>query len=446
MPLDGEDPDDDGSLRFPRTPSNWSGDGSSGRPWWRPASTTGRVFLALCAFIVLTGLTTAAILLKTCLERDARFRIAGSSDIHATGLTQVSRAELLPVFGEDIGRNIFFVPLNERRKELEQIPWIERATVMRLLPDQIRVAIVERQPVAFTRVGEHIGLVDADGVLLSMAPAAMAAHHYSFPVLTGIDPRDPPAARKMRMDVYLRLMAALDSTGQHYSENISEIDLTDPEDARVLMPEQGRDILAHFGEDHFLERYLRYRAHIAQWRQQYPRLAAVDLRYDQQVVLEMASGAVASAAAGGADAAAGERKPSADGRVEGAPPAHAKTGRSSARDREKAARERRRRAEEKHAESSGVAQKRKRVAEATSAMLDGLPSGVKEAAEKWGATGDPIENLPSGAKARVAFVDFMYGLRPVLFKETSFFAAFKAHADFARVVYGLKPESFRRRG
>ena len=57
------------------------------------------------------------------------------------------------------------------------------------------------------------------------------------------------------------------------------------------MPEQGADILAHFGEDHFLERYQRYKAHIAEWRQQYPKLAEVDLRYDQQVVLEMAPGA-----------------------------------------------------------------------------------------------------------------------------------------------------------
>lgn len=360
MPLEVEDPDGDGSLRFGGARSGWNEDSRSGRPWWRPASTTGRVFLALCAFVVLSALTTAAIALKTYLERDARFRIAGSSDIQATGLTQVSRAELLPVFGEDIGRNIFFVPLDQRRKQLEAIPWIERATVMRLLPDRIRVAVVERQPVAFTRQGEQIGLFDADGVLLSMPPAAMAAHHYSFPVLTGIDPRDPPAARKERMAVYLRLMSQLDSTGQHYSENISEIDLTDPEDARVLMPEQGRDILAHFGEDHFLDRYLRYRAHIAAWRQQYPRLAAVDLRYDQQVVLEMASGVEASASAAGA--ASSDLKPSADGSVEGAPstPAQAerkkekKTGRSSAQERERIAREkaaeaRRKRARENHA-------------------------------------------------------------------------------------------------
>jgi cell division protein FtsQ len=59
----------------------------------------------------------------------------------------------------------------------------------------------------------------------------------------------------------------------------------------VLMPEQGTDILAHFGEDHFLDRFQRYKAHIAEWRQQYPKLAEVDLRYDQQVVLQMTDGA-----------------------------------------------------------------------------------------------------------------------------------------------------------
>ena len=84
-----------------------------------------------------------------------------------------------------------FCSSDERRRQLEQIPWIEHATVMRLLPDQIRVAVVERQPVAFTRHGQQIGLVDANGVLLTMPPATMAEHHYSFPVVTGIDPRRP---------------------------------------------------------------------------------------------------------------------------------------------------------------------------------------------------------------------------------------------------------------
>ena len=226
----------------------------------------GRVFLGLATTTVLASLGTGGYFLKTCMGHDARFRIGGAENIEVAGLTQVSRADMLPVFGEDIGRNIFFVDLAERRKQLEAIPWVERATVMRLLPDRIRVSIVERKPVAFARQGQQFGLVDANGILLAMTPSLMAQKHYSFPTLSGIDPGDPQSSRKTRMEVYLRLVGELDSTGQKLSEQISEIDLTDPEDARVTM--QDDSTLLHFGEDHFLDRYRRYKAHIAEWRQQ----------------------------------------------------------------------------------------------------------------------------------------------------------------------------------
>jgi cell division protein FtsQ len=307
MPLEIEDLDDD-----ERPDSRRERFGTQRNPWWRPAGTWGRVFLALGAVVVFSALALSLHLLKNFLDRDSRFRIAGTSNIQAIGLVEVSRADMLPVFGEDVGRNIFFVPLAERRKQLEQIPWVQQATVMRLLPDQIRVSVVERQPVAFVRHGQQIGLVDANGVLLDMPAAAMAQHHYSFPVVTGIDAGDPLPSRKTRMTVYQRLLGELDANGQHDSDQVSEIDLTDPEDARVLMPEQGADILAHFGEDHFLDRYQRYKAHIAEWRQQYPKLAEVDLRYDQQVVLEMTPGAATNQTAvntGDAKPAAGEPAP-----------------------------------------------------------------------------------------------------------------------------------------
>jgi cell division protein FtsQ len=157
--------------------------------------------------------------------------------------------------------------------------------------------VVEREPVAFVRQGQQVGLVDKDGVLLTMPAAMMAQHNYSFPVVTGIDADQPLPLRRMRMAVYERLLQELDANGQRLSEQISEIDLTDAQDARVLMPEQGTDIVAHFGDDRFMERYQRYKAHIAEWRGQYPKLAAVDLRYDNQVVLEMTPGTNAVAAA-----------------------------------------------------------------------------------------------------------------------------------------------------
>ncbi len=312
MPLEFDDPDGDGVLR--PTADRF---GKPKAPWWRPAGTVGRVFLSATTILVLGGITTASLMLSHYLERDARFRITGSSNIQAAGLAELSRSDLLPVFGEDIGRNVFFVPLKERRRALEQIPWVEHATVMRVLPDQIRVAVVERQPVAFTQHGQQIGLVDANGVLLAMAAKTMAERHYSFPVVTGIDPGDSAESRKVRMAVYLRLMSELDADGKHYSEQISEIDLTDPEDARVIMPEQGSDILVHLGEERFLDRFERYKAHIAEWRQQYPHLKSVDLRFDHlddRVILQMASGAEtpqpAARSDAPADAAPGAHAPS----------------------------------------------------------------------------------------------------------------------------------------
>lgn len=283
MPVEMEDEDEPRGRSKPRR----FGAEESVRPWWRPATRFGRILLGTGAIAIFSVFAVSAYALKNFLEHDARFRITGTSNIQASGLAEVSRGEMLPVFGEDIGRNVFFVPLAERRRQLEQIPWIEHATVMRLLPDQIRISVTERKPIAFVREGAQVALIDSNGVVLNESPAMMAQHHYSFPVVTGVESRDPLATRRAKMDVYQHLVGELDAGGQHLSEQLSEIDLSDPEDARVLMPEQGTDILAHFGEDHFLERYQRYKSHIGEWRQQYPKLAEVDLRYDQQVVLQM---------------------------------------------------------------------------------------------------------------------------------------------------------------
>jgi cell division protein FtsQ len=258
------------------------------RPWWRPVSTFGQVLLGAAVLISLGAVLAAGIVVRGFLVHDPHFRIPGSASIQSTGLSEVNRADVLPVFGDDIGRNIFYVPLKERRKELEAIPWVQQATVMRYLPNRLAVSIVERTPVAFVRVGSQIELADAEGVLLTMPPAMMAQHHYSFPVITGIEAKDSSASRKARMAAYQRFLSELDKSGQHLTAQVSEIDLSDPEDLRATMPEQGSDILAHFGDDHFLERWQMYKAHIGEWRSRYPRLIGVDLRYNGEIPLEMA--------------------------------------------------------------------------------------------------------------------------------------------------------------
>ncbi len=258
-----------------------------------------RVGWVLLALAVLAGAAAAVLgyrAVRGFLEQDPRFRIASSGSIQIVGTAELSRAELLSVFGADLGRNIFFVPLARRQAELEQVPWVKQASVMRLLPDQLRVSVVERVPIAFVRVGSSVELIDADGVILHLAPATLAARHYSFPVIAGVSPSDSPVSRATRMQLYQRFVAELDAgAGQPVSSQLSEVDLADPEDVRAVVPAQGADILLHFGDTDFLPRYRSYQAHLGEWRRQYPHLSAIDLRYDRQVVLKMADGAESEA-------------------------------------------------------------------------------------------------------------------------------------------------------
>jgi cell division protein FtsQ len=250
----------------------------------------GRIVLAVALLAVIAGVITLVIMVRDFLNRDPRFRIDTAASIQTMGNSQLTRDDLLSVFGSDIGRNVFFVPLSQRRTELEQIPWVEHATVMRLLPNQLRVAVRERTPVAFVREGDQVKLVDAAGVILDMPPAMMAAKHFSFPVVAGINPGDPLSVRGPRMRLYQKFITDLDAGGEKISSELSEVDLADLEDVRATIPAKGSDMMLHFGDEKFLARYHVYQRHLAEWQQQYPHLASVDLRYDTQVVLKMADG------------------------------------------------------------------------------------------------------------------------------------------------------------
>jgi cell division protein FtsQ len=255
-----------------------------------PKTQRGRILFAVISIAAVALSVVSGVAARNFFRNDPRFRINSASFIQSVGNSQVTRPELLSVFGSDIGRNVFFVPLGERRKQLEQLPWVGGATVMRLLPNQLRVSIVERVPVAFVRSGDTIKLVDAHGVLLNMTPAMMRGKHYSFPVVTGISARDPLSVRAARMHFYQEFISDLDSGGGKVSQQLSEVDISDPEDIRALLPAQGSDILVHFGDGSFLERYRRFEQNLAEWKRQYPHLASADMRYDNQVVLEMAKG------------------------------------------------------------------------------------------------------------------------------------------------------------
>jgi len=224
-------------------------------------------------------------------------------------MDNVSRAQIMEVMGADIGRNIFFIPLAQQKQQLEQIPWVESASVMRFVPNRLKVEIHERTPVAFARVGQRIELIDAGGTLMELP----RNHKYSFPVILGMNPGEPLSTRYPRMKAYNELVAALDSEGARFSQELSEVDLTDLDDLKVRVNDPAGDVLVELGSSDFLKRYKIYVTHVRDWRQQFQKLESVNLRYDNQVIVNpdmegRPKQAALSSAAAKAAAAAGVKQ------------------------------------------------------------------------------------------------------------------------------------------
>jgi cell division protein FtsQ len=271
-----------------------------------PRKTASRLMWAFLAAAILFVAAIAAGGLYEYGERSWRFRVESSDNIEVTGMQNVTKAQIMEVMGADIGRNIFFIPLAQQKAQLEQIPWVESASVMRFVPNRLTVEIHERTPVAFARVGPRIFLIDAGGTLMELPQK----HKYSFPVILGMNPGEPLSTRAPRMRAYNELVQELDSGGARYSQDLSEVDLSDLENLKVRVNDPAGDVLVQLGSSDFLKRYKTYVSHVRDWRQQFQKLESVNLRYDNQVIVNpdmegkprqpvlSASAAKAAAAAG----------------------------------------------------------------------------------------------------------------------------------------------------
>ncbi len=242
---------------------------------------TGIAWAALAACVALFCIAGVASLYHYG-EHSWRFRVDSSDDIDVNGNHNVTRAQIMEVMAADIGRNIFFIPLAQRKSQLEQIPWVRSASVMRFAPNRISVQIAERTPVAFARIGSKIFLIDALGTPMDL-PAGKKK--YSFPVILGMNSGEPSSTRKARMNIYNDLITQLDSGGAHYSQDLSEVDLSDLDDVKVLSNNSDGNVLVHLGAAKYLDRYKIYVAHLKEWRQQFAKVDSVDLRYDRQIIV-----------------------------------------------------------------------------------------------------------------------------------------------------------------
>jgi cell division protein FtsQ len=182
---------------------------------------------------------------------------------------------------------------------------------MRFVPNRLRVEIHERTPVAFARVGPRIFLIDAGGTLMELPQK----RKYSFPVILGMNPGEPLSTRIPRMKAYNEVVRELDSGGARYSQDLSEVDLSDLDNIKVRVNDPQGDVQVELGSAEFLKRYKTYVSHVQEWRQQFQKLESVNLRYDNQVIvnpeMEGKSKAAALSASAARAAAAAGVKPAA---------------------------------------------------------------------------------------------------------------------------------------
>ena len=224
------------------------------------------------------------------LASDPRFLLAGaaadggeSPALRIEGAEFTARGRIMGAFAGDYGRSLYLMPLAERRRALLAIDWVRDATVSRLWPDRVLVKIVERKPVAFVQLpedrGSHsmseVALIDAEGVILAQPPRA----RFTLPVLSGIRRQQPQPQRRQRVTVAMRLVGELgEMAGQ-----LSEIDVSDPENVKIIQPAEGRMVLLMLGNRNFLTRLRNFVTHYPEIQKRLPSAVTFDLRLDDRI-------------------------------------------------------------------------------------------------------------------------------------------------------------------
>jgi cell division protein FtsQ len=235
-----------------------------------------------------------------------RVTLQSLDQIDVTGSRYVARQTIVEKFSRDVGKSIMRIPLDTRSLNLETIPWVERAVVSRIMPNHIRVELVERVPVAFLRTGTDVSLIDAQGVILERPLEG----DFRFPVLSGVSESVPAAQRAIRMGYYTSLLRGMNQVKPGATDHVSEVDLSDASDVRATLAgldqmgiagldDQGA-LLVHFGNKDFESKFRVLVENIAQWRATAGRVDSVDLRFSKQVVVNPESRATATSAGGNA--------------------------------------------------------------------------------------------------------------------------------------------------
>jgi cell division protein FtsQ len=222
---------------------------------------------------------------------DARFSLAPAivegqetPAIVIHGAVRASRWRILRVFAPDLGRSIFSVPLDERRRRLLAIDWVENATVSRLWPNHIVVNVTERKPVAFVSVPFRNGLpslvslIDEYGVILERPQNT----RFDFPVLSGITEDLTEEQRRERVQLMQRVLSELGAGGK----DVSEVNLASLLNVRIVVQYEKRAVELILGDRNFGSRFQTFLNYYPEIHRRSGPVASVDLRLDGRITVK----------------------------------------------------------------------------------------------------------------------------------------------------------------
>lgn len=238
--------------------------------------------------IVVAGLAWAGKEANSFLLSDPRFEMAcepaqaACAALEIRGAVYTNKQRIQSVFAQDFGQSVFHVPLAERRRRLLAVDWISTASVSRVWPDRIVVAITERHPVAFAKLPIGSGpryrltLIDTDGVLLSLPPRV----RFRLPVLSGVTEDQTEAARSERVKA---MQVLLNDLGPQ-AKDISEINAAVPADLRIVASVGQNAVELLIGDQHYRSRYLNFLNHYDEIRKRSGDAGVFDLRLDDRIL------------------------------------------------------------------------------------------------------------------------------------------------------------------
>lgn len=158
------------------------------------SSRLGRRGASLLATLVIGGFTAYGVVLGGHVEEarefvvdigDAAANVAGFKvkQVNLSGQNHVTPQEILATAGIKSTTSILFVDADATRAELEALPWIASASVRKIYPDRIDIAIVEREAYALWQINGQIRVIARDG--MPIAPYSDDPRYVNLPIVVG---------------------------------------------------------------------------------------------------------------------------------------------------------------------------------------------------------------------------------------------------------------------